>query len=111
MTTPGRPAALALVFLLLAGCAVKQPVPIGDFTEPVAQTAWKGGDEWAYPYGGASGAGTFAWRVDRKENLAGVPHYVVTAGPREIFYRVDDLGSPGGTWAGRICRGVTRAPR
>ena len=55
---------------------------------------------WAYRYDGSSGSGTFAWRVERVENLSGVPHYVVTAGPREIFYRVDDLGftleAPGG---------------
>lgn len=107
MATPGRPAALALVVLLLAGCALKQPVPIGDFTEPVAQPAWKVGDEWAYRYAGASGAGTFAWRVDRKENLAGVPHYVVTAGPREIFYRVDDLGFTRETLDGKISREIS----
>jgi hypothetical protein len=107
MTTPGRSAGLGFVLLLLAGCASKQPVPVGDFTEPVAQPVWKAGDEWAYRYDGASGSGTFIWRVDRTENLAGVPHYIVTAGPREIFYRVDDLGFTRETLDGKISREIS----
>ena len=109
MTTrsPGCSAALGLVLLFLAGCAGKQAVPVADFTEPVAQPVWKAGDEWAYRYGGASGSGAFVWRVDRTENLAGAPHYVVAADPREIFYRVDDLGFTRETLDGKISREIS----
>lgn len=97
----------ALVLLLLAGCVGKQAAPIGDFTEPVAQPVWKLGDVWAYRYDGSSGSGTFAWRVERVENLSGVPHYVVTAGAREIFYRVDNLGFTREAVDGKISREIS----
>jgi len=82
-------------------------MPARDMTGPVAQPVWKAGDEWAYRYDGASGSGTFVWRVDRTENLAGVPHYVITAGTREIFYRVDDLGFTQETLGGKISREIS----
>lgn len=107
MTTPWRSAGLGLVLLLLVGCASKQPVPVDDFTEPVAQPIWKVGDEWSYRYDGALGSGKFTWRVARMERLADVPHYVVTAGPREIFYRADDLGFTRETLDGKISREIT----
>lgn len=62
---------------------------------------------WAYRYNGSSGSGTFAWRVERVENLSGVPHYVVTAGPREIFYRVDNLGFTREALDGKISREIS----
>ena len=102
-----RALARGLVLLVLAGCAGKQTVPIGDFTEPVAQPVWKLGDEWTYRYDGSSGTGTFAWRVERMENVAGVPHYVVTAGAREIFYRADNLGFTREALDGKISREIS----
>ena len=52
---------------------------------------WKVGDEWAYKNDQLSGASTFVWSVGRTENVAGVPHYVIMSGSREIFHRVSDL--------------------
>jgi hypothetical protein len=63
---------------------------------------WKVGNEWTYRYESPSGTGTFVWRLDRIEALANEPHYVITAGTREIFYRVADLGSPRRSWMGRL---------
>jgi len=47
---------------------------------------------WAYRYETPSGSGTFVWRLDRIEALANEPHYVISTGTREIFYRVADFG-------------------
>lgn len=103
----GRALGLGLVLIILTGCNAKQVTPALDITGPVAQPVWKAGDEWAYRYDGASGSGTFVWRVDRTENLAGVPHYVVTADTREIFYRVDDLGFTRETLGGKVSREIS----
>ena len=103
----GRTLGLGLVLVILTGCNAKQVAPPLDMTSPVAQPVWRAGDEWAYRYDGASGSGTFVWRVDRTENLGGVAHYVVIAGTREIFYRVDDLGFTRETLAGKISREIS----
>ncbi|MBI4636287.1 MAG: hypothetical protein HY727_08055 [Candidatus Rokubacteria bacterium] len=52
---------------------------------------WKRGDEWAYRYDGPTGKGTYVWSVDREEAIDGIPHYVIKAGTREIFYRKPDF--------------------
>ena len=103
----GRALGLGLVLVILTGCHAKQVTPAPDITASVAQPVWKAGDEWAYRFDGAAGSGTFVWRVDRTENLGGVPHYVVTAGAREIFYRVDDLGFTRETLDGKISREIS----
>ena len=61
-------------------------------TGPIVQPVWKVGNEWAYRYETPSGSGTFVWRLDRIEALANEPHYVISTGTREIFYRVADFG-------------------
>jgi hypothetical protein len=61
-------------------------------TGPIAMPTWKVGSEWAYRYESPSGSGSFVWRLDRVEDLANEPHYVIVAGTRELFYRVADRG-------------------
>lgn len=61
--------------------------PSGPATTPV----WQVGDEWQYAYKGPSDSGSFVWSVNRIESVDGVPHYVIRAGTREIFYRISDL--------------------
>jgi len=79
----------------------------GRTTGPVAMPAWKVGDEWEYRYEHPSGTGTFVWRLDRTEILDDVPHYVITVGTREIFYRMSDLGFTQETVDGQIVRRVS----
>src|SRR5262249_55417305 len=98
---------LGLALVVFTGCHAKQVTPALDIAGSVAQPVWKAGDEWAYRYDGAAGSGTFVWRVDRTENLGGVPHYVVTAGARAICYRVDELGFTRETLDGKISREIS----
>ena len=63
--------------------------PLGLVMAPV----WQVGDEWQYSYTSPAGSGTFVWSVNRIESVDGVPHYVIKAGTREIYYRVSDLAS------------------
>jgi hypothetical protein len=74
---------------------------------PIAQPVWKVGNEWAYRYETPSGTGTFVWRLDRMETLANEPHYVITAGTREIFYRVADFGFTKETLEGKSVRQIS----
>jgi hypothetical protein len=67
------------------------PVAPAVLAAQVAAPTWKPGDEWAFSYDSPSGKGTYVWAVDREEAVAGVPHYVIRAGTREIFYRKSDL--------------------
>jgi hypothetical protein len=68
---------------------------VGTQVEPTGAGVpiWKIGDEWQYAYKSPSDSGSFVWAVNRIEPLDGVPHYVIKAGTREIFYRVSDLAS------------------
>lgn len=81
---------LLIVATALAGCSSMQDT--AAVKGPIAQPVWKVGNEWAYRYETPSGTGTFVWRLDRIETLANEPHYVITAGTREIFYRAADFG-------------------
>ena len=74
---------------------------------PIDKPEWKVGSEWAYRYQSPSGSGTFIWRLDRIENLANEPHYVITAGSREIFYRVADRGFTKEVLDGKTVREVS----
>lgn len=98
------------IMLLLAGCAPPTAVTSQTktaITEPIVQPVWKVGNEWAYHYETPSGTGTFVWRLDRIENVATEPHYVVTAGNREIFYRVADGGFTKETLDGKTVREIS----
>ena len=68
--------------------AAAAPQPFNAMSVP---PVWKQGDEWAYRYESAAGSGTYVWSVDREAAIDGVPHYVVKAGTREIFYRKPDF--------------------
>ncbi len=48
--------------------------------------SWERGYEWKFRWTSPNGAGTFVWSVVREEVIAGVPHYVVRTGTREIYY-------------------------
>jgi hypothetical protein len=76
-------------------------------TGPIVGPEWKVGSEWAYRYESPSEGGTFTWRVDRIENLANEPHYVIRAGSREIFYRVADRGLTKETLNGKTVREIS----
>jgi hypothetical protein len=85
--------------LLLAGCTTSNPpsaaprattAPSGGAAARAADT-WAPGSSWAYRYQSPRGSGTFEWVVDREEMLDGVRFYVVTAGPREIYFRKSDM--------------------
>jgi hypothetical protein len=88
---------LAMV-LILAGCTTSNPsaaprattAPTGGAAARAADT-WSPGSSWAYRYESPRGSGTFEWVVDREEILDGVRFYVVTAGPREIYFRKGDM--------------------
>ena len=73
-------------------------------TGPIVKPEWKVGSEWAYRWESPSGSGTFVWRLDRVEDLANEPHYVIRTGSREIFYRVADRGVTKETLNGRTVR-------
>lgn len=90
-----------------ATIAVTSPQGRAPIAGPIAKPAWKVGNEWAYRYEQPSGTGTFVWRLDRTETLNNEPHYVITAGAREIFYRVSDLGFTQEILDGRIIRRVS----
>lgn len=81
-----RAASVGPVGVAPAPTAVPEVVTTGALRIPV----WQVGEEWAFRYDTPQEAGTFAWSVDRRENIAGVDHYVVKAGTREIFFRVSD---------------------
>jgi hypothetical protein len=83
--------------------AFSPPPTSASSTAPI----WRRGTEWAYRYEQPSGTGTFVWSVDRIETVEGQPHYVITSGTREIFYRVADLGLTRETVEGRVVRLVT----
>jgi hypothetical protein len=87
--------------VLLAGCTAMRGETA--FTAPILRPAWQVGDEWTYQ----SATRSFVWRVDRIENLADVPHYVVTAGRQEFFYRVADLGFTKETLDGKTVRQIS----
>ena len=76
-------------------------------TGPIVKPEWKVGSEWAYQYESPSGRGTFVWRLNRVEDLANEPHYVIRAGSREIFYRVADGGFTKETLNGTTVREVS----
>jgi hypothetical protein len=76
-------------------------------TGPIVKPEWKIGSEWAYLYESPSESRTFVWRLDRIEDLANEPHYVIRAGSREIFYRVADRGFTKETLNGRTVREVS----
>ncbi|HWO46346.1 MAG TPA: hypothetical protein VNO87_12340 [Methylomirabilota bacterium] len=100
---------LLIVATALAGCSAMQKPLAGTvaINEPIAQPVWKVGNEWAYRYKTPSGTGTFVWRLDRMETLANEPHYVITAGTREIFYRVADFGFTKEALEGKIVRQIS----
>jgi hypothetical protein len=76
-------------------------------TEPIIKPEWNVGSEWAYRSESPSGSQTFVWRLDRIENLANEPHYVIRAGSREIFYRVADRGYTKEIFYGKTVREVS----
>jgi len=78
-----------------------------SITAPIVKPEWRVGSEWAYQSESPSGRGTFVWRLDRVEDLANEPHYVIRAGSREIFYRVADRGFTKETLNGRTVREVS----
>jgi hypothetical protein len=81
--------------------------PQARITGPIGLPGWNVGSEWLYRYESPSESGTFIWRVARIENLAGVPHHVVTAETREIFYRVDNRGFTKETLNGTLVREIS----
>ena len=76
-------------------------------TGPVAKPEWKVGSEWAYRSESRLGSRAFLWRLDRIENLANEPHYVIRDGSREIFYRVADRGYTKEIFYGRTVREIS----
>jgi len=96
---------LLIVATALTGCSAMQGT--AAIKGPIAQPVWKVGNEWAYRYETPSGTGTFVWRLDRMETLANEPHYVITAGTREIFYRVADFGFTKEALEGKIVRQIS----
>ena len=89
----------AALVLMCAGCTTSTPPPAapraasgpsGGAAARAADT-WAPGSSWAYRYQSPRGSGTFEWVVDREEMLDGVRFYVVTAGPREIYFRKSDM--------------------
>jgi hypothetical protein len=54
---------------------------------------WQVGDQWAFRWESADGHGDYVWTVDRLERIAGVEHYVIRTGSREIFLRTSDLAT------------------
>ena len=87
--------------------AVSEAVQVSAARGSVTAPIWKVGDEWAFRSDTPSGLGTFVWEVDRIESLAGMPHYVIKAGTRRIYYRVDDLALAREEVDGRIVREIT----
>ena len=90
---------LGVLILMLAGCTTSTPPsaaphavsgPSGGAAARAADT-WAPGSSWAYRYQSPRGSGTFEWVVDREEMLDGVRFYVITAGPREIYFRKSDM--------------------
>jgi len=112
--TPGHLAPAAEIADLLSrypdertpqtGEGPSQPLPM--IKGPTRLPAWNVGSEWHYRYESPSDSGVFAWRVARIEDLVGVPHHVITAGTREIFYRVDDRGFTKETLNGKLVREI-----
>jgi hypothetical protein len=101
---------LVLVLILgaaLVGCGVSHvtppPVALPATAGPAAPT-WRVGDQWAFRWESADGQGEYVWTVDRVERLAGVEHYVVRSGPREIYFRAADLATSLETLSGRVER-------
>jgi len=87
--------------------AVPPPRARKTITGPIDKPEWKVGSEWVYRYESPSEGGTFTWRLNRIENLANEPHYVIKAGSREMFYRVADRGFTKETLNGRTLREVS----
>ena len=91
----------------LAGCGVSHVTPppgaLPATAAPAAPT-WRVGDQWAFHWESADGQGEYVWTVDRVERLAGVEHYVVRSGPREIYFRAADLATSLETLSGRVER-------
>lgn len=90
------------------GDSVPAPVSAAEFAlgpdGTIALAPWRVGDEWAYRWERAGATGTFVWTMGRIEPLDGVPHYVVTTGSREIFYRVSDFAFTKETLDGDVVR-------
>jgi hypothetical protein len=113
--TPGHLAPAAEIADLQSRFPAEPPRQVGEgpshpltpITGPIELPAWNVGSEWRYRYESPSESGTFVWRVARIENLVGVPHYVITAGTREIFYRVDDRGFTKETVNGKVVREIS----
>jgi hypothetical protein len=58
----------------------------------VRAPSWKAGDQWTYWWANPTGAGTFAWTMDREESVDGHDDYVIRLGTqREFFIRKSDL--------------------
>jgi hypothetical protein len=66
---------------------------VGHALRGAAAPVWQVGDQWAFRWESAEGQGDYLWTVDRLERIAGVEHYVIRTGPREIFLRTSDLAT------------------
>jgi hypothetical protein len=97
----------------LAGCGAGGVAVSGSPTAPTAQSraaqsptapVWHVGDQWAFRWESAEGQGAYVWTVDRLQSIAGVKHYVIRSGPREIYFRAVDLATSLETLAGQVER-------
>lgn len=70
-----------------AGQAAAEEPPLGEVHPPV----WKRGYEWAYRFEVRDTGGLLVWAVEGQRAIDGVPHWIVRALDREIFFRVRDL--------------------
>jgi TPR repeat protein len=77
----------------------KKPVKVGQTvvastipaTLPSGAPNWRPGDEWAFRWESPRGQGTFVWKVDRVETLAGTEFYVIKSGRYESYWRRSDI--------------------
>jgi hypothetical protein len=121
--------AIALALLVAGGCAPRLTPPHAHVHEadraalpavkteatrdgaavqaPITVPVWRVGDEWAYRWDAPSSRGIFVWEVAGVQSIGGVPHYVVKADTRRIYYRVDDLGFTREELDGRVVREIT----
>jgi hypothetical protein len=76
------------------------PSPPASTLAPV----WERGYEWTYQWTSPQGSGTFVRTVEREETVAGVQHYVVRSGSRDIYYTKADL-----SWLMELVDGAVEA--
>jgi hypothetical protein len=76
-----------------AAAAVSTAPEVPAALRGVSAPVWQIGDQWGFRWESGEGQGEYVWTVDRTEVVDGVEHYVVTSGPREIYYRARDLAT------------------